>query len=386
MMDIVLKHITVKDLVDGFVDSDEEGVKGYKGKLNIRPKYQREFVYKDDQAKAVIKTITKGFPLNVMYWVQTSGEDFEDENASFELLDGQQRTISICRFIKQMMYSDIYFNATVVRGFNNLTDNEKQSILDYELMVYVCKGNESERLDWFRTINIAGLKLTDQELRNAQFTGEWLTDAKRHFSKNGCAGYNMGKDYINGECDRQFYLEEALSWIADSTGQTIDEYMKDHQLDSNCNELWLYYNAVINWIQTIFPKTRKEMKGRPWGIYYNKYHNNQYDANALEKRIGELLIDDEVTSHKGIYPYLLSGEEKHLNLRTFTQAQRIKAYNKQHGLCPRCKSMHKPTATKVWSIEEMEADHKTPWHLGGKTDDANCQMLCKACNREKGGR
>ena len=385
-MQIELKRIKVKDLIAGFVDSDEEGVKGFYGKLNIRPKYQREFVYKEEQAKAVIKTITKGFPLNVMYWVMNNGDDFDDENATFELLDGQQRTISICRFVCQAMYSDVYFNSNVVRGYYNLTSDEREKIDNYELMVYICKGNDSERLDWFRTINIAGLKLTEQELRNAQFTGMWLTDAKRHFSKNGCAGYGLGKDYINGECDRQAYLEEALDWISNSKNQTIDEYMKDHQNDTNCNELWMYYSSVITWIETIFTKKRKEMRGLPWGIFYNKYKDNNYDAVEMENKIKKLLLDDEVTSKKGIYEYVLSNEEKHLNLRAFSDSQKLKAYENQHGICPRCVAMNKPTKNKVWRIEEMEGDHITPWHEGGKTEESNCQMLCKACNREKGGR
>ena len=367
-MNIELHHIKISELVENFIDNDEQGVVGYNGRLNIRPKYQREFVYDDKMAKAVIQTITKGFPLNVMYWVKNADNEYE-------LLDGQQRTISICRFVKQMMYSDIYFNGTVVRGFRNLTTTEQNKILDYELMVYICEGTDSERLDWFRTINIAGLKLTEQELRNAQFTGEWLTDAKRHFSKNNCAGYHIGKEYINGECDRQFYLQTALSWIADSQGMSIEDYMRIHQHDLNCNEIWLYYTSVFNWVKTIFPKTRKIMNGLPWGIFYNKYGKNSYDANTLEQLIQKLLTDDDVTSKKGIYEYLLSGNEKSLNIRAFTESQKNTMYERQKGICPICK--------KHYLFEQMEGDHITPWVEGGKTSIDNGQMLCKNCNRRK---
>lgn len=382
-MDIKLVNIKVKELVENYVDDDENGVLGYNKKLNIRPKYQREFIYDDQKAKAVIKTITKGFPLNVMYWCK-------NDDGTFELLDGQQRTISICRFVTSAMYSDKYFNSTLPRGYNNLTKDEREVIDNYNLMIYICEGSEAERLDWFKTINIAGLKLTDQELRNAQYTGEWLTDAKRHFSKLNCPGYNLGKDYINGECDRQAYLEEALSWIADSKKTTIEDYMKDHQHSQNCNELWLYYNAVITWTNTIFGKIdkqyRKFLKGLPIGIFYNKYSSNDYDPSDIAKRVKELMLDSEVQSKKGIFEYLLSGNEKTLSLRTFDDGQKLELYDKCKGLCVRCKSLNKPTKNKVWDITEMEADHIIPWHKGGKTTLENGQMLCVNCNREKSGK
>lgn len=371
-MTITLKEIAIREIVQNYVDNDEDGVVGFGGKLNIRPKYQREFVYDDKKRNAVIDTILKGFPLNVMYWVK-------NEDGTFELLDGQQRTVSFCRYFD----NKFSFNE---KAFHNLPQDIKEKFLDYKCMIYVCEGTESEKLEWFKIINIAGEKLTDQELRNAMYTGQWLTDAKRHFSKTNCAGYNLGKDYISGECNRQFYLETALDWIRENQNlNSIEKYMSIHQHDTNCNELWLYYLNVINWIQTLFPHVRKEMKGLPWGHFYNKYRENEYDATAMESKIKSLLIDDEVTSKKGIYEYLLSGEEKYLNLRCFTESQRQKAYDKQSGKCPRCLAMNKPTKNKIWKIEEMEADHITPWHLGGKTVDENCQMLCKTCNREKSG-
>lgn len=378
-MKIELHEILIKDISDGYLDQNELGVVGYHGKLNIRPKYQREFIYSEDKRNAVINTINSDFPLNVMYWVQTKGDNFDDEDAEFEILDGQQRTISFCQYVN----SDFSLNS---KYFHNLTQVEKDKILDYKCMVYVCTGNDLEKLQWFETINIAGERLTKQELRNAVYTGTWLSDAKLKFSKSNCAAYLLAKDYVDGAPLRQELLEKAISWMVKSSDdEKIREYMAVHQFDPNANELWTYFKNVIDWVQLTIPHYRKEMKGINWAELYDAYHGNTYNTADLEKQISDLMLDDEVTAKKGIYPYIFDKQEKHLNLRSFTQAQKIKAYNKQHGLCPRCKAMNKPTKNKHWAIEEMEADHITPWHLGGKTDDANCQMLCKTCNREKSG-
>lgn len=361
-MKIELHEIKIRDIVEGYQDNAEYGVVGYKGLLNIRPAYQREFVYDDVKRSAVINSINHKFPLNVMYWIKK-------EDGTFEMLDGQQRTLSFCQ------YYDNGFSFEN-RMFHNLPKNLQDEFLEYKCMIYFCEGTESEQLEWFKIINIAGEKLTAQELRNAIYTGKWLTDAKRHFSKNNCAGYNQGKDYITGEPIRQDYLEKVLGWIADRDKlQNIEAYMSKHQHDDNCNDLWLYYCNVISWIQTIFPKVRKEMKGLPWGIFYNKYKDNSYDAQTLEEEIKKLLADDDVTSKKGIYEYLLSREEKHLNIRAFTDTQKAVQYEKQKGICPICK--------KHFDISEMEGDHIKPWCEGGKTEPSNLQMLCKDCNRHK---
>lgn len=230
-MKIEMHEIPISEVYAGYADSEEEGVVAFGGKLNVRPAYQREFVYKDKQRDEVINTIKKGFPLNVMYWVKSS----ED---SYELLDGQQRTLSICQYLA----GDFSIN---FQYFHNLTEDEKQQILDYKLMIYICEGTDSEKLDWFKIINIAGEKLYNQELRNAIYTGPWLTDAKRHFSKTGCAAYQIGSKYLNGNAIRQDYLETALSWIAKRDGIEIEEYMAQHQHDPNCNELWMYFTSVI---------------------------------------------------------------------------------------------------------------------------------------------
>lgn len=361
-MKIELKEIAVRELADGYVDSHESGVVAFGGKLDVRPPYQREFIYKDKQRNAVIETVKKDFPLNVMYWAVR-------DDGGFEVIDGQQRTISLCQYVnKDFSLNGLYFQ--------NLQDDQQNQILDYKLMVYQCTGTDSERLEWFRTINIAGEKLTEQELRNAVYSGPWVSDAKRYFSKTGGPAYAVGSDYVSGTPNRQEYLEEVIDWIKDKP--TIDEYMGGHQHDENASPLWAYFQQVVNWAKATFPKYRKEMKGLPWGHYYNAYKDTQFDTDKLEKQVAELMMDDDVTKKSGIYPYLLTGEEKHLNIRSFTPAQKREAYERQEGVCVKC--------GKQFDLSDMEADHITPWHEGGKTDAKNCQMLCKEDNRRKSGK
>jgi len=364
-MKIELKEIPVEEIVKNYINNDEEGVVGFNYRLNIRPKYQREFVYKDEKRDAVLETIWKNFPLNVMYWAK-------NENETYEILDGQQRTVSICEYVVGNF--SIEFSKNNPQSFLNLTKDEQEKILKYKLMIYFCEGTDREKLDWFRIINIAGEKLTDQELRNAIYTGEWLTEAKRYFSKNNCPAYNIAKDYLTGVSIRQEYLETAIKWISDGN---IEQYMAEHQHAPNANELWLYFQSVINWVKVLFANYRKEMKGINWGDLYNNFKDKKFDSNILEKEIKKLMIDDDVTSKKGIYEYLIDGQEKHLNIRSFTDKNKIEAYEKQNGICSKC--------GKNFKIEDMEADHITPWHLGGKTIAENCQMLCKECNRRKSG-
>lgn len=358
-MNIELKEITVKELTNGYQDNDEAGVVGYGGKLDIRPPYQREFVYGDKERNAVINTVQKNFPLNVMYWSVR-------EDGDYEVIDGQQRTISICQYVN----GDFSIDGL---AFHNLTKDKKDQILDYKLMVYFCSGTDSEKLDWFETINIAGKELTDQELRNAVYSGSWVSDAKRYFSKNNRP--KIGDDYLSGSANRQEYLETAINWI--SNGQ-IKQYMSDHQHDPTAIELWNYFQSVINWIKAIFPKYRREMKGIEWGFLYNEFKDQKFDPKKLEKEIAALMEDEDVGSKKGIYPYVLTGKEKHLNIRAFSPNQKREAYERQKGICVVCK--------EHFEIEEMEADHITPWHEGGKTAADNCQMLCKEDNRRKSGK
>ncbi|MDD3467728.1 MAG: DUF262 domain-containing protein [Campylobacterales bacterium] len=367
-MEIKLKEVTIAEAVEGYKNDLEEGVVGYGGMLNIRPKYQREFVYRERQRDAVIETVRKNFPLNVMYWVN-------NENDTYEVLDGQQRTISICEYVEGnfaiMIDEKPYY-------FHTLTKDEQQQILDYKLMVYFCKGSDKEKLDWFKTINIAGEKLTDQELRNAIYTGTWLSDAKRYFSKTGCAAYGMASDYMNGSPIRQEYLETVIDWISDGD---IEQYMAEHQHEPNANELWLYFQSAINWTKAVFPKYRKEMKGLAWGSFYNEFKEGKFDSHKLEEQIAVLMQDEDVSKKSGIYQYLLTGNEKHLNIRAFTDKQKREAYERQKGICPKCVAPN-----NHYKIEEMEADHITPWHEGGKTEADNCQMLCKMHNRIKSGK
>ena len=358
-MNIELKEITIQELSDGFQDNNENGVVGYGGKLDIRPPYQREFIYKDKQRDAVINTVTKNFPLNVMYWAVR-------EDGTFEVIDGQQRTISICQYID----GDFAFQN---RYFHNLKADEKEKILNYTLMVYVCSGTESEKLEWFKTINIAGEKLTEQELRNAVYTGSWVSDAKRYFSKSGCVAYNIGSDYLNGSPIRQEFLETAIDWISEGK---IENYMATHQHDPNATALWLYFQSVITWVNATFTVKRKKfMKGIQWGLFYNKYKDVVFDTKAIEEETARLIADDEVEKKSGIYAYILTKDERYLGIRTFSDSVKQKVYENQKGICPICKNH--------FDISEMEGDHITPWVEGGKTIEENCQMLCKDDNRRK---
>ena len=359
-MKVELKEITIRELTKDYSDKGDDGVVGYGGKLDIRPPYQREFVYGGEQRDAVINTVIKDFPLNVMYWAVRA-------DGGFEIIDGQQRTISICQYVG----GDFSINKFY---FHNLTEDKKKQILDYKLMIYQCSGADSERLEWFKTINIAGAKLSDQELRNAVYYGSWLTDAKRYFSKTGCAAWHLGKDYLTGSPIRQDFLETAIDWLNEGK---IEAYMADYQSKPNASELWLYFLTVINWVKVVFPHYRKEMKGVAWGKLYNKYKNAPVDSTKLEIEVTRLMVDDYVSNKKGIYSFVLDGKESSLSIRAFTPSQKRGAYEQQLGVCPKC--------AKHFELEDMEADHIDPWHSGGKTTTENCQMLCRPCNRRKSG-
>ena len=363
-------QISIKDLTNGYEEKGLDGIEGivaYGAKLDVRPPYQREYVYAPKERDEVIRIVKKGFPLNIMYWSKT-------ENGHYELMDGQQRTISICRYAAE---SERTFAVDEKYYFNLEKDLQKQ-IDDYLLDIYVCNGTPSEVHEWFKVINIAGKPLTAQELRNTAYTGTWLSDAKVHFSKPTCAAYNMAKDYVSGSPIRQEYLETAIEWIAnrDNLGY-IEDYMALHQHDENANQIWIYFKRVVEWVETIFSTKRNEMKGIGWGFLYNTYKDTELDPNILETKIKALMMDDDVTNKKGIYPYVLTDNERHLNIRTFSENQKREAYERQEGICPNC--------GEHFDYKEMEGDHITPWHDGGKTNAGNCQMLCKECNRRKSG-
>lgn len=360
-MKIELKEITVREIADGYKDNAEDGVVGYGGKLDIRPPYQREFIYKDKQRDAVIHTITNDFPLNVMYWAVR-------EDGNYEVIDGQQRTISFCQYINgDFAYFFMYFH--------NLKKDEQEQILNYKLMIYLCSGTDSEKLQWFKTINIAGEKHTDQELRNAVYAGSWVSDAKRYFSKSGCVASQIGNDYLSGSPIRQEYLETAIEWISKGN---IEDYMANHQHDPNASALWRYFQDVISWVEATFIRKRRFMKGVDWGPLYNKYKDKIYDTKAIEEETAKLIADDDVLKKSGIYPFILTRDEKHLSIRTFTDSMKQKVYERQKGICVKC--------GKLFDISEMEADHITPWYAGGKTTEENCQLLCKDDNRRKSGK
>ena len=377
-------QITIRELITGYEEKGADGIEGvvaYGGKLDVRPAYQREYIYPDKDRDEVIRSVRKGFPINVMYWAKT-GDD------RYELMDGQQRTISICRYAAAKDMTDLrpYECCYTVDNmfFYNLTSDQKEQILDYVLDIYVCDGTPSEILAWFKVINIAGKVLSPQELRNTSYTGPWLSDAKQYFSKPNCVAYRIGKDYVTGSPIRQEFLEKAIGWIAARDGlESVEQYMALHQLDENASAIRLYFKQVIDWIKDVFPTYRKEMKGIDWGLLYNRFKDAELDPIALEERIKQLMIDDDVTNKKGIYTYILTGEEKHLSIRAFPDGMKRQIYERQAGICPMCAAEGK---TKVWGIAEMHADHITPWSKGGHTTLDNGQMLCRDNNLVKGNK
>ncbi len=361
-MKITSKKISLRKLSKGYENNDEEGgVWGYNKKLSIRPEYQREYLYKDKKRDAVMDSVMQGFPLNLMYW-----EDCEDEN--YRLMDGQQRIISICEYLASKFSINGKF-------FHNLTKGEKEKILDYELSVEFCVGTEKEILDHIIRINTQGEQMNMQEMRNVAYTGTWLSDARRHFSKRNCPAQDIAGNYLKGSAIHQEYLETAINWR--SKGK-IEEYMGKNQHKPNANALWSYFQKVIKWTKITFPNYRKVMKGIPLGALYDEFKNKQLDSSELEIEVTKLMQDEDIDNKKGIYEYVLTRNEKHLNLRAFSDAKKIEAYERQKGICPVC--------NKPFERDEMEADHIMPWSKGGKTTSENCQMLCKHDNRTKSGK
>lgn len=370
-MKIEPKQIKIKEVFESYEDKGDDGVFAYGGRLAIRPPYQREFVYNNEQAEAVVQTVLKGFPLNVMYWVKIG-------NDKYEVLDGQQRTLSIMQYLKHkfsIAFDDkkYYWDA--------LPEDKYNAIMNYEFMVYICEGEESEKLEWFKVVNIAGEKLSDQELRNSVYTGEWLSDAKRYFSKRKCVAKLLSDKYITGDPNRQELLEKALKGICEYQKiKEITEYMARHKSDTDADELWQYFQDVIHWVEKIFPKYFSDMKGLDWCHLYNKYHNRTYNSAIMGSETKRLHEDEEVQKPKGIYEFLLCRDidpfaGRLLNLRSFDKRDKLAAYNKQNGICVVC--------GEHFEYAEMEGDHIKPWSKGGQTTIDNCQMLCKSCNAKK---
>ncbi|MCR4619653.1 MAG: HNH endonuclease [Paludibacteraceae bacterium] len=370
-MTIKQMEVTVREITDGYVNNEEQGVRGYKGQLDIRPPYQREFIYNEKEQQAVIKTVLNGYPLNVMYWVKRS----DDAECPYEVMDGQQRTLSLCEYVAGK-YSYEFKN------FFNQPQDIQEKILDYKLTIYVCEGEASDKLEWFRTINIAGKPLNEQEINNAVYAGPFVTDAKRHFSKSNCAAYRLGKDLVNGTPIRQEFLKKALEWMAEHETrnghpQSAVGYMSVHQHDPNANNLWTYFQNVLNWATTNFDprRFRRIMKGLDWAWLYDKYGSETLDTEALGKRISILMRDSEIQRQTGIIPFVLTGDEHYLDLRTFPDDIKLAKWEEQEHKCSLC--------GKEFDIEFMEGDHITPWKDGGRTVAENCQMLCRECNRRK---
>jgi len=374
MMTIKQIEVTVGDIARGYINNEEQGIRGYGGQLDIRPPYQREFIYNESEQQAVISTVLKGYPLNVMYWVRRS----EDAEYPYEVMDGQQRTLSLCEYVDGKFAYDF-------KNFFNQPADIQKLILDYPLTIYLCEGEPSEKLEWFKTINIAGKPLNEQEINNAVYAGPFVTDAKRHFSKSNCGASRLGKDLVNGRPLRQELLKKALEWMAEhetreGKPQSVVGYMAEHQHDPNANNLWTYFQNVLNWTITNFDLKRfkKIMKGLNWALYYDKYHSTTLDTADLASRISKLILDSDVQKQMGIIPYVLTGDERHLDLRCFPDDIKRVVWEKQHHICPSCQ--------KEFDYEFMEGDYITPWREGGRTVIENCQMLCRECNRRKGGR
>lgn len=372
MMTIKQIEVTVGDIVDGYINNEEQGVRGYGGKLDIRPPYQREFIYNEKEQQAVITTVLHQYPLNVMYWVKRSA----DAECPYEVMDGQQRTLSLCEYVAGKFSYDF-------KNFFNQPEDIQQRILNYPLTIYVCEGEASEKLEWFKTINIAGKPLNEQEINNAVYAGPFVTDAKRHFSKSNCGAYRLARDLVNGTPIRQDFLKKALEWMADhetrsGKRQSVVGYMAEHQHDPNANNLWTYFQNVINWATTNFEmrKFRSIMRGLDWALYYDTYGNETLDTVALGKQITALMRDSEVQRNQGIIPYVLTGDERLLDLRSFPEDIKLTVYERQNHRCAIC--------GREFDYEFMEGDHITPWKEGGRTIIENCQMLCRECNRRKG--
>lgn len=374
MMTIKQIDVTVGEITKGYVNNEEQGVRGYGGLLDIRPPYQREFIYNENEQRAVIDTVLHDYPLNVMYWVKRSG----DAECPYEVMDGQQRTLSLCEYVAEGFAIDF-------KNFSNQPADVRKKILNYKLTVYVCEGEESEKLEWFKTINIAGKPLNEQEIRNAVYAGPFVSDAKKHFSKSNCGAWRLGRDLVNGSPIRQDFFKKALEWMADhetrlGRTQTAIDYMAKHQHDPNALPLWTYFQNVLNWTISIFnmKKFKKIMKGLDWAMFYDKYHESSLEVEMLEKQIVDLMGDDEIQRPIGIIPYVLTGDEHYLDLRSFPDKIKLAVWEKQKHKCADC--------GEEYDYQFMEGDHIIPWRKGGRTDMENCQMLCRKCNRRKGGK
>lgn len=377
----------VADICDGFVYNELEakGLFGMGGRLTIQPEYQRNYIYADGKRDvAVIDSVLKGYPLGVIYFNRTA-------DGRLEVLDGQQRITSLGRFYNGKL--GIKDENGLPQSIGSIAAEKREKFLATKLLIYECEGTEAEIKEWFRTINIAGVPLNTQELLNAVYSGPFVTAAKEVFSNTQNSKMQMWQAYVSGVANRQDMLATALEWV--SRGNTED-YMKDHRFNSDVTELTNYFNSVIDWVRTVFPLVEKEMRGLPWGEFYEKYHGQPYNPTHMKHRVDKLYADPYVKNRRGVFEFLLGGETdtKLLDIRIFDEATKRAVYAKQTSQakdtdtsnCPFCSIGHDANAHKIWKMNEMDADHVTAWSNGGATDISNCQMLCKHHNRAKGNR
>ena len=387
-METILKtDLTVRDINEGFVYNEYEGkgLFGWGGKLTIQPEYQRNYIYADGKRDvAVIDSLLKGYPLGLLYFVKV-GED------KYEILDGQQRVTSFGRFITDKFA--IKDEHGMEQYFDGLAKNLQDKILDSQLTIYICEGEESEIKEWFKTINIVGVPLNNQELLNAIYSGPFVTMAREEFSNSQNANIQKWSAYIKGDVNRQEYLATALNWVSKGN---IDSYMSQHRFDTNITELRTYFNSVITWASTVFKDVKSDKRGLEWGRLYETYHNNSYDPNKVSETLCKLYADPQVQDTKGICEYILGGckDTKLLNIRVFDDNTKRVVYEKQTkdaklkdiSNCPLCAIGNDNNKNRIWELKEMDADHVTAWSKGGSTDMDNCQMLCQTHNRAKGNR
>lgn len=386
-MDATLRFYTVEQIVEGFVYNELEGkgLFGLAGRLTIQPEYQRNYIYAEANREAgVIDSLLKGYPLGLIYFNKLP-------DGRLEVLDGQQRITSFGRFVTNKFA--IVDGNDMQQYFHGLPEDQKEQILRSELLVYECSGSETEIKDWFRTINISGIELNAQELRNAIYSGPFVTAGKAEFSNRQNANIQKWNAYIKGAANRQEIWEEALAWV--SQGK-IDEYMSKHRFDDNIAGVKTYFNTVLDWIGSVFTSVESEMRGLEWGRLYEQYHSTAYDPDAVESEVRRLYGDDYVTSKRGVFEYILGGCEdtKLLHVRVFDPATSRSAYEDQTAAakdagtsnCHLCAVGNNANRDKIWAFGAMEADHVTAWSKGGATARSNCQMLCKPHNASKGNR
>ena len=379
---------TVGDVCKGFIydKNENKGLFGLDGKLIIQPEYQRNYIYGDGKRDvAVVESLLKGYPLGLIYFVKNA-------DGMYEVLDGQQRITSFARFVNQSWPFAVERNGKP-RYFNSLDEDEQNKITTAPLTIYVCEGEPSEIQEWFETINIAGVPLVKQELRNASYHGPFVTKARSVFSNTGNANMNRWQTYVKGDPKRQAILETALDWVS---GGNIDEYMALHRYDTDISELTNHFETVLAWVDSIFDYTGSEVCGLNWGRLYAEYHTNAYQKDTVSARVNALLEDEQVSDKRGIFEYILGGEAdtRLLNIRVFDKKTINTVYQKQTALarskgisnCPHCALGHSANASRIYKINEMDADHVSAWSRGGSTDISNCQMLCKTHNRAKGNR